>query len=103
MLILKCLIILGGRLWIYLNTLAILCLFLDSELKPIQRWGQTIIVIVFPYLGASFILLLVNEHSPTVIQRFYVPWPFKKLILNKPRGTGGSGHNGEEMPGGHSG
>ena len=87
-------IILAVCLWIYLDTLAILCLFLDPELQSIQRWGQTIIVIIFPYLGASFILSLVNQHSPQVIRHFYIPWPFNRLILNKPQRTDGPGYHG---------
>jgi uncharacterized membrane protein YgcG len=90
-------------LWLWVSVLAILCLFLDPDLEPIQRWGQIIIVILLPLIGASIILKLVNDHSPEVINKFYIPWPFKGLVLNKPLRHGGLGHNTEEQPGSHSG
>ena len=90
-------------MWLWINVLAIACLFLDPELEPIQRWGQTFIAVLFPFIGATFILFLVNSHSPEVIDRFYIPWPLRKVILNKSIRTGGAGSNGEEVPGAHSG
>ena len=94
--------------WLWISVLSILCLFLDPDLEPIQRWGQMIIVILLPYIGASIILKLVNDHSPEVIDKFYIPWPFRKLVLDKPLRHSGSGNSGsdqnrEEVPGSHSG
>ena len=87
-------------LWI--NVLAILCLFLDPDLEPVQRWGQSIVVILFPFIGASLILHLVNTHSPEVIQRFYIPWPFSKLIQDSPVRPHNNNDDREETPGIHS-
>lgn len=89
--------------WLWISALSILCLFLDPDLEPIQRWGQMIIVILLPYIGASIILKLVNDHSPEVIDKFYIPWPFRNLVLDKPLRHSGSAQNREEVPGSHSG
>lgn len=88
-------------LWI--NCLAILCIYNDPDLEPFQRWSQGVIVILFPFFGASLVLYLVNGHSPDVVNRFYIPWPFINLVKDKKIRAGGPGHNGEEMPGSHSG
>lgn len=90
-------------MWVWISVLAILCLFLDPDLEAIQRWGQAVIVLIFPLIGPAFVLMLVNEHSPEVVARFYIPWPFRRVILNRQQQRGGSGHNGEEAPGIHSG
>jgi uncharacterized membrane protein YgcG len=95
--------IIAVSFWLWISILSILCLFLDPDLEPIQRWGQMLIVILIPYFGASIILKLVNDHSPEVIDRFYIPWPFRNLVLDKPLRHSGSGHNREEVPGSHSG
>jgi len=70
-------------IWLWISTLALLCLFLDPDLEPIQRWGQAAMVLLLPFFGASLVLMFVNEHSPEVVDRFYIPWPFKSLVLNK--------------------
>jgi hypothetical protein len=89
-------------IWLWINTLAILCLFLDPDLEPVQRWGQTIAVALFPFIGASFILYLANEHSPEVVSKFYIPWPFSKLVKSKPGQSHGGAEEREEIPGLHS-
>ncbi len=90
-------------LWLWISILSILCLFLDPDLESIQRWGQAIIVVLLPYIGALFILKMVNEHSPEVVNKFYILWPFKNMVLDKSIRNGGLGHNSEEQPGSHSG
>ncbi|WP_299773318.1 hypothetical protein [uncultured Pseudoteredinibacter sp.] len=90
-------------MWVWISLLAILCLFLDPDLEPIQRWGQAGIVIILPFIGPAFVLMLVNEHSPEVVARFYIPWPFRMIVLNRQQRRGGQGSNGEEAPGIHSG
>ena len=93
-------VVLSMLLWV--NILAILCVVYDPDLDPIQRWGQGVVVILFPFFGASLVLYLVNGHSPEVISRFYIPWPFSNLVKDKRLLKGGPGSNGEEIPGSHS-
>lgn len=88
--------------WLWVSVLSILCLFLDPDLEPIQRWGQMLIVILLPYIGASLILKLVNDHSPEVIDRFYIPWPLRDLVLDKPLRHSGLANHKEEASGLHS-
>jgi hypothetical protein len=89
-------------MWFWISLLAILCVVLDPDLDKIQRWGQTLVVVLIPFIGASFILKLVNEHSPEVVARFYIPWPFRNMVLDKKLTQNGPGSNGEEVPGSHS-
>lgn len=81
--------------------IALLCLVLDPQLETVQRFFQGIVVILLPYLGAAFILKLVYEHSPEVVLRFFIPWPFKNMIVDKELIGNGPGTNGEEVPGAH--
>ncbi len=76
-------------IWLWLNVLALLCLFLDPELEKIQRWGQSVVVILIPYIGAAFILKLINDHSPEVVSKFFIPWPFKNMVKDTALRTGG--------------
>lgn len=89
-------------LWLWITVLALLCLFLDPDLEPVQRWGQLTIVLLIPLLGATVVLRMVNDHSPEVVARFLIPWPFSLVIRDKPVLKGGPGSNGEELPGSHS-
>ena len=73
-------------------------MILDPELDRVQRSGQSIVVILFPILGAVFVLSLINDHSPEVIARFYIPWPFRSMVLNKEQRRGGPGHNDGDLP-----
>lgn len=88
--------------WLWVTVLSVLCLFLDPDLEPVQRWGQMVVVILLPFIGAAIVLKLVNDHSPEVINRFYIPWPLRSLVLDKPLRHSGGGSNGESMPGTHS-
>lgn len=94
--------VLATCLWLWVTILALLCLILDPDLEPIQRWGQALVVLLIPYLGASLILKLVNDHSPEVIARFYIPWPFSLIVLDRKLLSNGLGSNGEDIPGSHS-
>jgi hypothetical protein len=55
----------------------------DDTLEPFQRKAQIVIVWLFPFFGAGLILYLVNQHSPEVISRMLIPWPFRMLVLGK--------------------
>ncbi len=90
-------------LWLWISVLSLICLVLDPDLESIQRWGQGIVVVLIPFAGASLILKLVNDHSPEVIEKFYIPWPFYNLVIDKKLRSNGPGSNGEESPGVHSG
>ncbi|WP_415891363.1 hypothetical protein ACMXYV_08615 [Neptuniibacter sp. SY11_33] len=88
-------------LWFWISAIAILCLFLDPDLEIVQRWGQTFAVVLLPLIGASLVLKLVNDHSPEVIRKFYIPWPFNLLVLDTELLSDGPGSNKEEVTGGH--
>ncbi len=88
---------------IWITLLALIYVVLDPELTSIQRWGQGIFVLVVPVLGPSIVLSLVNDHSPGVIRRFYIPWPLNRLFVEEPPKRDSFGSNGEEIPGAHGG
>ena len=88
---------------IWITLLALICVVLDPELTSVQRWGQGIFVLVLPVLGPSIVLSLVNDHSPEVIRRFYIPWPLSRLFVEEPPKKESFGSNGEEIPGVHGG
>lgn len=47
---------------------------------------------LIPFIGAAFVLKLVYEHSPEAIPKFWIPWPFRKIIFgNTARNRGGEG------------
>lgn len=86
---------------LYLNVISTLCVCLDPELEPVQKWGQSVVIWVVPFIGSSLILHFVNDHSPEVIERFYIPWVFKSIVLGTPIRKGTNDNTGEEMPGVH--
>jgi len=92
----------AALLWLWITTLAVLCVTLDPELTKFQRIAQLAITLCLPFIGASFVLKCVSDQSPQVIARFYIPWPFNQLMTKQPFRSHGGGHNGEEMPGAHS-
>ncbi|ROR98013.1 hypothetical protein EDC56_3684 [Sinobacterium caligoides] len=87
---------------VYINILATICLTLDPDLPSIQRRGQIIVTWLLPYFGASLVLYLVSHHSPEVISRLYIPWPFRKLIEDEPIRKSKFSRNTEEALGVHS-
>ncbi len=86
----------------YMNLLATLCLLLDAELSKLQRSGQIVFTWLFPVIGSSLVLYLVSYHSPEVIRRVYIPWPFRGLLDNNPLRQSDSDVSHEEITGIHS-
>lgn len=68
-------------LWVYI--LACMCVVLDADLETIQKIGQLGVIFFVPVLGPLFILHIVSQHSPELVQRLYIPWPFKNMVLGK--------------------
>ena len=71
--------------WLWLTILGIIVVNYDSTLDSFQRNAQIVIAVVFPFFGAALILHLVNQHSPDVIPKKWIPWPLRSLIFGKPR------------------
>ena len=68
---------------VWLNIIATISVRHDSTLQTGQRIAQYLFVWVIPFFGASFIIHLIFDHSPEIIPRNWIPWPFKKLIYGK--------------------
>jgi hypothetical protein len=83
-------------IWLWLSFIGTIAARYDGTLDPFQRKAQIIIVWVFPFIGASLIIYLVNQHSPEAIPRNLIPWPFKKLIFGNPRARNKNRDNNEE-------
>ena len=88
--------ILATLVWLWLTTLGVIAAKYDSTLEPFQRKAQIIIVLFVPFFGAAIVLHLVNQHSPEVIPKQWVPWPLKSLIFGKPRPRNRNRDNNEE-------
>ena len=69
--------------YFWLGFLASIAIHCDETLVPVQRVVQWITAWLFPFIGSSFILHLVFQHSPEAIPRTWIPWPFKSLIFGK--------------------
>ena len=69
--------------WLWIATIAIISVKNDSSLEVFQRTSQIIIVLILPLLGAAIVLHLVNQHSPEVIPKSNIPWPFKFILFGK--------------------
>ena len=68
----------------WLNILASISLRYDQTLDSFQKKAQAIFVWLIPFIGASFVLRMVYEHSPEAIPKKLIPWPFKKIIYGRP-------------------
>jgi hypothetical protein len=71
--------------WLWLSFTATIAAKFDRTLDPFQKKAQILIVWMFPFIGASLILYLVNQHSPEAIPRKWIPWPFRNLIYGNPQ------------------
>lgn len=85
---------------LYFNILASIVIKYDHSLKGFQKTAQSVVVWLFPIVGAGFVLHLLFKTSPKTIPRTWIPWPFKNLIYGPPikryddappRRTGGGG------------
>lgn len=79
------LVALPAAVWLWLSFIGTIAARFDNTLDPFQKKAQITIVWVFPFIGASLIIYLVNQHSPEAIPRNLIPWPFKNLIFGRPR------------------
>jgi hypothetical protein len=82
--------------WLWLSLIGTIAAKFDATLDPFQKKAQILIVWFIPFIGASLIIYLVNQHSPEAIPRNLIPWPFRKLIFGKPRPRNTNRDNNEE-------
>lgn len=69
---------------LWLNILASISLRYDQTLDSFQKKAQAIFVWLIPFIGASFVLRMVYDHSPDAIPTKLIPWPFKRIIYGPP-------------------
>jgi len=68
-------------LWIWLCVLGSIAIVRDETLESFQTIAQLAFVWLVPYIGLFLVIYLVNSHSPNVIPRRLVLWPFRSMIL----------------------
>jgi len=68
---------------LWLNIIASIAVKYDQTLESFQKKAQTILIWLVPFLGASFVLHMVFQHSPEAIPKKLIPWPFKQAIYGK--------------------
>ncbi len=68
---------------LWMNIVASIAVRYDQTLEPFQRVAQLVFIWVVPIIGASIALKLIIDHSPEVIPRSWIPWPFKKMLFGK--------------------
>lgn len=76
--------VIASVILLWLNFLATLSVKYDHTLNNFQKGAQLFFVWLIPFIGASFVIHLVYEHSPEAVPKKWIPWPFKKLIYGKP-------------------
>lgn len=76
--------------------------FLDPELEERQRRRQSVVVILIPYIDSTLILKLINDHSPEVISRFFIPWLFKHMLIDTALSINGDATKWGDSPGDRS-
>jgi len=70
-------------LLLWMNGLALAALRKDDTLNKFQKVAQGIFVCIVHYFGAVIVLHLVLQHLPSAIPKAFLPWPFKRLVVNK--------------------
>jgi len=68
---------------VWMNFLATIAVKFDYTLSSLQKITQTIFVWVLPFFGAGMVLHLMHGHYPEAIKSYWIPWPFKKMILGR--------------------
>ncbi|WP_020408303.1 hypothetical protein [Hahella ganghwensis] len=67
-------------LWLWSSAAGIISVVRDHSLDSFQKKAQISVILLLPFLGAVFILMLVNQHSPEAIPKRLFPWPFSLLL-----------------------
>ncbi len=73
--------------WCWLTFVGCYVIIHDETLNSFQKKTQLIFVLCIPFIGGALVLHLVNLHSPGLIPRSLIPWPFKSAVFcknNKP-------------------
>jgi len=68
---------------LWLNAIATIAIKYDQTLESFQKKAQTVFVWLIPFVGSSFVLHMVFQHSPEAIPKKLIPWPFKQAIYGK--------------------
>ena len=68
-------------IWLWSSILATIAVRHDATLESLQKKGQTVIVWLFPIVGAVFVLHLIWQHYPEAIPKTWIPWPLKNICL----------------------
>jgi hypothetical protein len=90
---------------LYLLILATVAVQLDRRLRLGPRIGQLTVAWLLPFVGPCLVLLMINEHSPEVAARLWLPWPFSGMVRNRarPRNTNRDDlGSADDMSGSHS-
>ena len=69
---------------LYMALLASFLVLVDPELPPIQKVTKCVLAWLVPFVGPAMVLHLVADHSPELIRRLWIPWPFRKAIHGTP-------------------
>ncbi len=69
--------------WVWLSSVASYVAYIDGTNEPTQVIGQIFLAWVFPIVGSVFILYFSAQHSPELIPRKLIPWPFKGIVFGK--------------------
>jgi len=68
-------------IWLWSSILATIAVRHDATLESLQKKGQTVIVWLFPIVGAVFVLHLIWQHYPEAIPKTWIPWPLKNIVF----------------------
>ena len=88
-------IVVATAIWFWLTILGCIAAKYDSTLNEFQSKAQIAVSILVPYFGAVLVLYLVSQHSPDVIPRKWIPWPFSLVIFGKQRARNKNRDNNE--------
>jgi hypothetical protein len=81
-------------LLLYLNVLATFLTIVDVYWPATTRLAHVFLIWLVPFAGALIKLYWVSMHSPELIERLWIPWPFRSAV--EERRFGGDPKNAVE-------
>ncbi len=61
--------------WLYLNCVSSFLVVVDPDLPRMQRVSKLVVIWLVPFVGAMFVLHLIKDYAPELIDRIWLP-PF---------------------------
>ena len=76
-------IVIAVLVCVWLSAIASFVVVRDKTLETKQKVAQIAAAWVLPVVGPLLTLYLIAQHSPELIQKKWIPWPFRNIVFGR--------------------